>query len=50
VIKDGTAKLRVVQIGQEEGDMIQIIAGVEADEEVATSNLPQLYEGAPVKQ
>lgn len=50
VIKDGTAKLRVVQIGQEEGDMIQILSGVEADEVVATSNLQQLYEGARVKQ
>jgi multidrug efflux pump subunit AcrA (membrane-fusion protein) len=50
VIKDGTAKLRVVQIGQDEGEMIQILSGVEADEIVATSNLPQLYEGARVKQ
>lgn len=50
VIKDGTAKLRVVQIGQEEGGMIQILSGVEADEIVATSNLEQLYEGARVKQ
>lgn len=50
VIKDGVAKLRVVQIGQDEGEMIQILSGVEADEVVATSNLQQLYEGARVKQ
>jgi multidrug efflux pump subunit AcrA (membrane-fusion protein) len=50
VIKDGTAKLRVVQIGQDEGEMIQILSGVEADEIVATSNLQQLYEGARVRQ
>ncbi|MBA2732436.1 MAG: efflux RND transporter periplasmic adaptor subunit [Acidobacteria bacterium] len=50
VIKDGIAKLRVVQIGQDEGEMIQILSGVEADEVVATSNLEQLYEGARVKQ
>jgi multidrug efflux pump subunit AcrA (membrane-fusion protein) len=49
VIKDGTAKLRVVQIGQDEGGMVQILSGVEADEVVATSNLQQLYEGARVK-
>lgn len=48
VIKDGTAKLRVVQIGDEEDAMVRILAGVEADEVVATSNLPQLYEGARV--
>jgi multidrug efflux pump subunit AcrA (membrane-fusion protein) len=50
VIQGDVAKLRVVQIGQEEGDMIQILSGVNADEVVATSNLQQLYEGARVKQ
>jgi multidrug efflux pump subunit AcrA (membrane-fusion protein) len=50
VIQGDTAKLRVVQIGTEEGDTVQILSGVEADETVATSNLQQLYEGARVKQ
>jgi multidrug efflux pump subunit AcrA (membrane-fusion protein) len=50
VIQGDTAKLRVVQIGAEEGDMIQILSGVQADEIVATSNLQQLFEGARVKQ
>jgi multidrug efflux pump subunit AcrA (membrane-fusion protein) len=50
VIQNDVAKLRVVQIGQEEGDTIQILSGVNADEVVATSNLQQLYEGARVKQ
>ncbi len=49
VIQGDTAKLRVVQIGSEEGDVIQILSGVNADEVVATSNLEQLYEGARVK-
>jgi multidrug efflux pump subunit AcrA (membrane-fusion protein) len=49
VIQGDTAKLRVVQLGPEEGDMIQILSGVQADEVVATSNLQQLYEGARVK-
>jgi multidrug efflux pump subunit AcrA (membrane-fusion protein) len=49
VIQGDTAKLRVVQIGPEEGDMIQILSGVQADETVATSNVQQLFEGARVK-
>ncbi|MDQ6787505.1 MAG: efflux RND transporter periplasmic adaptor subunit [Acidobacteriota bacterium] len=49
VIQEGVAKLRVVQLGTEEGDTIQIINGVNADETIATSNLPQLYEGAKVE-
>ncbi len=50
VIQGDTAKLRVVQIGAEEGDMMQILSGVQADEVVATSNLEQLFEGARVQQ
>ncbi|MDX6695513.1 MAG: hypothetical protein QOF02_3116 [Blastocatellia bacterium] len=50
VIQGDTAKLRVVQIGGEEGDTVQILSGVNADEIVATSNLQQLYEGARVRQ
>jgi multidrug efflux pump subunit AcrA (membrane-fusion protein) len=50
VIQDGTAKLRVVQIGTEEGDTVQILSGVNAEETVATSNLEQLFEGARVVQ
>lgn len=49
VIEGDTAKLRVVQLGAEEGDTVQILAGVNADETLATSNLAQLYEGARVR-
>jgi multidrug efflux pump subunit AcrA (membrane-fusion protein) len=49
VIQGDTAKLRVVQLGTEEGDTVQILSGVNPDEIVATSNLGQLYEGARVK-
>ncbi|MGI8467423.1 MAG: efflux RND transporter periplasmic adaptor subunit [Pyrinomonadaceae bacterium] len=49
VIQEGVAKLRVVQIGAEENDMVQILSGVNADEVVATSNLDKLYEGAKVQ-
>ena len=48
VIVDGVAKLRVLQLGGEEGDSIQILDGLAADETVATSNLAELYEGAKV--
>jgi len=49
VIVEGIAKLRTVQVGTEENGTIQILNGVTADEMVATSNLPQLYEGAKVQ-
>lgn len=48
VIQEGIAKLRVVQLGTEENEMVQILSGVSADEVVATSGLAQLYEGAKV--
>lgn len=50
VIKDGRAEQRVVQTGQTEGDLIEIRSGINADEQVATSNLEQLSDGAAVKQ
>jgi multidrug efflux pump subunit AcrA (membrane-fusion protein) len=49
VVQEGVAKLKVVQLGAEEGDFIQILSGLNADETVATSNLDQLYEGAKVQ-
>src|SRR5947209_14142146 len=49
VIQNGTAHLRVLQIGDEENGWIQILSGVQGDEMVATSNLQQLYEGARVQ-
>jgi multidrug efflux pump subunit AcrA (membrane-fusion protein) len=49
VVQGTTAHLRVVQIGDEESGMIQILSGVQPNEEVATSNLQQLYEGAKVQ-
>jgi multidrug efflux pump subunit AcrA (membrane-fusion protein) len=48
VIQEGIAKLKVVQLGPEEGDSVQILSGINADETVATSNLDQLFEGAKV--
>jgi multidrug efflux pump subunit AcrA (membrane-fusion protein) len=50
VIKDGHAEQRVVQIGQAEGDLVEIKNGVAADEQVATSGMERLTDGVAVKQ
>ena len=50
VIKDGHAQQRLVQLGQTEGDLVEVKGGVGADEQVATSNVDQLSDGIPVKQ
>lgn len=50
VIKDGRAEQRLVQLGQTEGDLVEIKSGVAADELVATSNVEALTDGAPVRQ
>lgn len=50
VIKNGFAEERVVQLGQTEGDLVEIKGGVAADEPVATSNIEQLSNGMAVKQ
>jgi multidrug efflux pump subunit AcrA (membrane-fusion protein) len=49
VIQGDTARLRVVQIGDNENGMTQILNGVQANEVVATSGMDRLYEGAKVK-
>jgi multidrug efflux pump subunit AcrA (membrane-fusion protein) len=48
VIENDAARLRVVQIGEQEGNTVRILSGVSAGETLATSNLDQLYEGASV--
>jgi membrane fusion protein, multidrug efflux system len=50
VIKDGRAQERLVQLGQAEGDLVEIRSGVAADETVATSNIDQLSDGMAVRQ
>jgi multidrug efflux pump subunit AcrA (membrane-fusion protein) len=50
VIKDGHVEQRLVQLGQKEGDLVAIKTGIAAEELVATSNLEQLSDGAPVRQ
>ncbi|HYH86323.1 MAG TPA: efflux RND transporter periplasmic adaptor subunit, partial [Pyrinomonadaceae bacterium] len=50
VIKDGVAQERLVATGQQDGDLIEIKGNISADELVATSNVEQLSDGAPVRQ
>lgn len=50
VIKDGHAEQRVVQLGQTEGDLVEIKNGVAADEQIATSGMERLSDGVAVKQ
>jgi RND family efflux transporter MFP subunit len=50
VIKDGRAEQRLVQLGISEGDLVEVKAGVAADEQVATSNVDQLSDGMAVRQ
>jgi multidrug efflux pump subunit AcrA (membrane-fusion protein) len=50
VIKDGVAQQRSVQLGQTEGDLVEIKSGVAAGELVATSNTEQLSDGMAVRQ
>jgi len=50
VIKDGHAQQRIVQLGQTEGDLVEIKSGVVAEEQVATSNVEKLSDGLAVRQ
>ena len=50
VIKNGHAEQRLVQVGQAEGDLVEVKSGVTAGEQVATSNMEQLSDGIAVKQ
>lgn len=50
VIKDGRVDQRLIQLGQTEGDLIEIRSGVAANEIVATSNIEQLSDGVAVTQ
>ena len=50
VIKNGHAEQRLVQMGQTEGDLVEIKSGVAENEIVATGNVDQLSDGATVRQ
>jgi multidrug efflux pump subunit AcrA (membrane-fusion protein) len=48
VIGDGKAHLRVVAIQDASGDQVRIASGISEGDVVATSNLSELFDGAPV--
>lgn len=50
VIRDGRVVERVVQLGQTEGDLVEVKTGISAGELVATSNVEQLKDGTVVRQ
>ncbi len=49
LIREGKARLAVVQVGERDGDMVRILTGIPADAVVATDHLQDLYDGQNVK-
>lgn len=49
VIEENTARLVIVQVGEEESDLVRITSGLQGGERVATSNVEQLFDGASVR-
>src|SRR3984893_6930098 len=50
VIKNGHSEQRLVQLGQTEGNLVEVKSGIAADEQVATSSLEKLRGGGAVKE
>ncbi len=50
VVQDGKARLRVVSVGDPDGDSIRILSGVATGDVVATSNRSELFDGVSVVQ
>jgi multidrug efflux pump subunit AcrA (membrane-fusion protein) len=48
-VRDGKARVAVVQLGAVDGDMIQILSGIAADFVVASNHLQDLFDGEPVE-
>jgi multidrug efflux pump subunit AcrA (membrane-fusion protein) len=49
LVRDGKARLAVVQVGDRDGDQVRILTGIPADAVVATDHLQDLYDGQNVK-
>lgn len=47
-IRDGKARVAVVQLGAVDGDMIQVLSGISPDFVIARDHLQDLYDGEPV--
>jgi multidrug efflux pump subunit AcrA (membrane-fusion protein) len=50
VLTNGHVEDRLVQLGQTEGGLVEIKSGIREGEIVATSNVEELKDGAPVRQ
>ncbi|HZH29410.1 MAG TPA: efflux RND transporter periplasmic adaptor subunit [Pyrinomonadaceae bacterium] len=50
VVKDGRVQERVVQLGQVEGELVEVKNGIATDELVATSGVEALKDGAAIRQ
>jgi multidrug efflux pump subunit AcrA (membrane-fusion protein) len=48
-IQNGHSRLRVVSVGETQGDMTRVLSGVAEGETVATSNQIDLYDGAVIE-
>jgi len=48
-VNGGQARMRVVLIGEGDGDAIRVQSGLAANESVVTTNQSQLFDGATVK-
>ena len=49
-IEDGKARLRVVVVGDADGDQVRIASGLNGNETVAVNHLSELYDGALVER
>ena len=47
-IQNGKARLRVVSVGESDGDMVRVLSGIAAGDAVATNNQVELFDGALV--
>jgi hypothetical protein len=44
------ARLRVVQLGDDEGETLRILSGLRGDETLITNNLGELFDGAQIRR
>ena len=45
LIRDGKARVAVVQVGERDGDLVRILSGIPAGRRLATDHLQDLYDG-----
>jgi RND family efflux transporter MFP subunit len=50
VVADGRATERLIQVGNTENDLIQVKTGLKEGEQVAVSNVEQLFDGVTIRQ